>query len=111
MHKKLLLIIPIIIILAIPVAIFAKFQIDCNNQFNAAKKDRQSAIGAFDKIALLGENPPQKTQLVRTGDCVDSRPGIAAHKNYLQEENGGEAVDSIRTGLKNAGYTITKQDF
>ena len=110
-NKKWLFILPIIVLLAIPIYGFAKFEIDCQQQYNSAHNQKQPQIQEFDHIALLGEQPPQKAKVVRGGDCIDSKPYVTVSKSYATHTSGGQAVDSIRSSLAAAGYAITQENF
>ncbi|MDB5166450.1 MAG: hypothetical protein JWM37_522 [Candidatus Saccharibacteria bacterium] len=111
-NKKLLfIIIPVIAIVSVPTYVFAKFTIDCDNQYKAALAQKQPLIDEFNQVALLGEEPAQKANVQRGGDCIDSKPYVTVSKSYSTSTNGGQAVDSVRSSLKTAGYTITREDF
>ncbi|MEO6760988.1 MAG: hypothetical protein ABI220_01255 [Candidatus Saccharimonadales bacterium] len=111
MNKKLFIILPVILLISVPVIGFANFTINCQRKYNTVLKQKQPFINEFDKVTLLGEQPPQKTKVERGGDCIDSNPYVTISKSYDTTMGGGRAVDMIRSGLKTAGYTITNEDF
>lgn len=113
MKKKLLVLITVVVLLgaAVPFVVVTKFAHDCSNKGTQAVQDKQSQIIEFNKIAFLGENPPVKSNLQKSGDCVDSSPGASVTKEYRLTMTGSMMVDKIRQNLKTSGYTITKEDF
>ena len=89
----------------------SSFNKECNTQYDTALKNAQPQIKELNDIALLGEQPAQKANVQRSGDCIDSRPYVTVNKVYKVNEAGGKAVDTFRLSLKNAGYKITSEDF
>ncbi len=110
-----LVLVSILVVIAVivisSVFLVTKSSADCNKQYNSVLSAAQPKISELNNIALLGEQPVQKANVQRSGDCVDSRPYVTVNKTYSKTQNGGASVDTIRASLKSAGYTISNEDF
>jgi len=101
----------VMVIVLVSTVVIPRPSASCNKKYESALAAAQPKIDAFNKIALMGEEPPQQADVQRSGDCLDSEPYATVTKTYRVNQSGDKAVDTVRQSLKAAGYKISSEDF
>lgn len=116
-HKKKKIITVVCVLIALPLLyVPGKFVVEsaisCKQKHDNLRISKQAEIDAANKVDIFPGGNAQKTHVSTHGGCDGINPlGITIKKSYEGDINGGEALNSVRSSLKNAGFKLTSENF